>query len=353
MSLTQFIHLGGYGRKAHHRRSGPWTIRDILGEASRMPQNSPHISHPIEPALLFGRNLAAVHQRALQLSVLAKDRVGRRLRSDGVVLGAGVVTYPVPVASMGGFESDPDVYSHWRTLTLEWLQREHGESLVAVVEHEDEEMLHLHFFTLPKIDRNTGRLDFSQAHPGRAALNTAADQKVCKAAQSAAYTQAMIDYQSRFFAAVSQRFGHSRVGPRRQRISRALHKVNRQAEQYIERVRAALELEYWSSKSEAETDAGVRRVREAHIVAASAARERRLNVEIANLKAILRENGIEARFQRDNLDIPTFSSLIAPMPGNRNRLIDDWNADIAEIPVPTPDEDEVNDAWTSRASLGP
>jgi hypothetical protein len=53
------------------------------------------------------------------------------------------------------------------------------------------------------------------------------------------------------------------------------------------------------------------------------------------------------------LDIPTFSSLIAPMPGNRNRLIDDWNADIAEIPVPTPDEDEVTDAWISRASLGP
>jgi hypothetical protein len=278
--LMQFIHLDCYPRAA---------IGGI-GEAMRVPAYCRHVLQPIEPTQVFGANLNDVGDEALRQSLQARDRAGRRLRSNGAVFGAGVVTYPLPAREMDVF--DKDVYGYWVQCSLGWLRCEHGESLKAVLEHTDEDHYHLHYYPEPSLGPD-GRLDFSKAHPGRHALNDAVDRGVCKAAQNAAYVQAMIDYQSRFHAEVSRRFGHDRHGPRRQRIDRARHKVFREADEHLKRKRAELEMEYHARASQEEVNERSLRVGAVEFIAVAVELQKKYQAEIARLKEVLRAKGID------------------------------------------------------------
>jgi hypothetical protein len=225
---------------------------------------------------------------------MAKDRRGRCLRCNGVVLAAGVVTYPLPVADMGGFVSDYDVYHLWVRRTLEWLLTQHGASLVSVVEHADEGHLHLHFFTLPEIGPN-GRLKFELAHAGRRAVNAAIERGRTPAAQEAAYVNAMIAYQDSYHRDVSKFFGHDRFGPRRKRVERAVHKVNRQAEADLSRLRAELELEYWVTVTDENANRRSHEVSKVDFIAVAAEQQRLQQMEIERLRQRLRDHGIDDR----------------------------------------------------------
>jgi hypothetical protein len=111
MTAMQFIHLNGYGRTPGRGCDPHETIKGMTSEAARAPGNAPHVRYPQEPRIVYGVSPTEVGQEALRLLHLARDRVGRRLKSDGVVLVAGVATYPIPVADMGDFASDGDVYN--------------------------------------------------------------------------------------------------------------------------------------------------------------------------------------------------------------------------------------------------
>jgi hypothetical protein len=292
--LIQSLHLNGYGLTPGRGQEPYATIGGIVAEATRMPANSPHVAHPIKPNLLYGVGPMEVGEEAALLALQAKDRIGRKLRSNGVVLLAGVVSCPMPASCMGEFVSDYDFYHRWRGLVVDWLKLEHGDRLKSVVEHIDEDMLHLHYFLLPTLGSGN-RLDFARAHPGRDALNDAVDKGVCKAAQQAAYTQAMIDYQDRFHSQVSVLFGHERLGPRRRRIERERHKVIRQAEKDLSRLRAELEFEYWAPASENEANERSRFVSKSDFIAVAAEEQKKLQAEIARLKNLLNEHGIDDR----------------------------------------------------------
>jgi hypothetical protein len=294
MAAVQFIHHGGYGRTPGRGRESHETIAGVTAEAGRVPGNVPHVRYPQEPRLLYGISPMEVGQKALRLSHMAKDRRGRRLRCNGVVLAAGVVTYPIPVAAMGQFVSDYDTYSLWVSRTLEWLLTQHGASLVSVVEHTDEGHLHLHYFTLPQIGPN-GRLNFDLAHAGRHALNAAIERGRTPAARQAAYVNAMIDYQDGYHRDVSKFFGHDRYGPRRKRVERALHKVNRQAEADLSRFRAELELEYWGFVTDEDANERSRQVSKLDFIAVAAEQQRLQQMEIERLRQRLRDHGIDDR----------------------------------------------------------
>jgi len=294
MAAVQFIHHGGYGRTPGRGRESHETIEGVTAEAGRVPGNAPHVRYPQEPRLLYGISPMEVGQRALRLSHMAKDRQGRRLRCNGVVLAAGVVTYPIPVANIGEFVSDHDTYDLWVSRTLEWLLTQHGASLVSVVEHTDEGHLHLHFFALPQIGPN-GRLNFDLAHAGRSALNAAVERGLQPAAQQAAYVNAMTDYQDRYHRDVSRFFRHERYGPRRKRVDRSRHKANRQAEIDLSRYKAELELEYWRSVTEEEANDRSRRVSEIDFIAVAVERQRLLETENERLRQCLRDHGIDDR----------------------------------------------------------
>jgi hypothetical protein len=294
MAALQFIHISGYGRTPGRGRGPHETIEGMTAEAARVPGHAPHVRYPLEPRIVYGVSPTEAGQQALRLSNLATDRRRRRLKSDGVILVAGVATFPIPVAHMGEFVSDYDTYNLWVSLTLEWLLKEHGESLVSVVEHTDEGYLHLHFFILPRLMPNH-RLDFDLAHPGRKALNAAVEKNLQPAARQAAYTNAMVDWQDRYHREVSAFFGHDRYGPRRARLDRARHKVNRQAEIDLSRLRAELELDYWAKVSAEEARERSGRVSKTDFIAATAERQQLLQREIDRLRTLLRDHGIDAR----------------------------------------------------------
>jgi hypothetical protein len=305
MAAIQFIHHGGYGKTPGRGRKSHETIAGVTAEAGRVPGNAPHVRYPQVPRILYGVSPTEVGEMAIRLSSMAKDRQGHRLRCDGVVLTAGVATYPIPVADMGEFASDYDTYSLWVSRTLEWLLTEHGTSLVSVVEHTDEGHLHLHFFTLPEVGPD-GRLNFDPAHAGRSALNAAVDRKVQPAAQQAAYVAAMIDYQDRYHRDVSKFFRHERCGPGRKRVERALHKVNRQAEADLARSRAKLEFEYWCPVTDEEANERSRHVSKVDFIAVAAEQHRLDQMEIERLRQRLRDHGIGDRDDPEPSPAPQF-----------------------------------------------
>jgi hypothetical protein len=347
MTAVQFIHMNGYGRTPGRGRKSYETIEGVTAEAARIKGNAPHVPYPNEPTIVYGVSPIEVGQEATRLAFQAKDCLGRRLKSDGVVLVAGVATYPIPVADMGAFASDRDVYSLWVARTLEWLLREH-DGLTSVVEHTDEGFLNLHFYSLPLLGAGD-QLNFAPAHPGRRALKEARERGGEPAVQQAAYTNEMVAWQDRYYLEVSKFFGHDRYGPRRKRVDRVRHKANREAAAHVSRIRAELELEYRVDVSEDEADVRASRVNEVDVVAVAVAKQQEMQREIDRLRAALRAHGIvegnvtapplDTRPPGFGKDAPEF--LMMPL-------------EIEMMPVPAPlDAIRLNvDLWTQyRANI--
>ena len=177
-------------------------MRDVLAEASREPQACLHVPRPRPPILLHGPSLAELEAEIGTIHARSTDAAGRRLRKDASVLLAGVASYP-----RGGIE-----YGYWKQCTLEWLQIEFGEHLRTVVEHTDETHPHLHFYVVNPDGGNVKDL-----HPGFRAAKGAQTPKE----QRLAYNTAMRAFQDRFWEHVAGPSGLARLGPGRQRMSRA------------------------------------------------------------------------------------------------------------------------------------
>ena len=202
----QFVHIAVYSlhspKKTSRGADRKWAVRDVIAEASREPQACLHVPRPRPPHLLHGPSLAELEAEIGAIHARSRDAAGRRLRKDASVLLAGVASYP-----RGGIE-----HSYWRQSTLEWLQTEFGGHLRSVVEHTDEAHPHLHFYVVNPDGGNVKNL-----HPGfRAAKGAQTPQE-----QRLAYNTAMRAFQDRFWEHVAGPSGLARLGPGRQRMSRA------------------------------------------------------------------------------------------------------------------------------------
>lgn len=202
----QFVHISVYSlhppKKTSRGADRKWAVRDVLAEASREPQACLHVPRPRPPNLLHGPSLAELEAEIGAIHARSTDAAGRRLRKDASVLLAGVASYP-----RGGIE-----YGYWKQCTLEWLQIEFGEHLRTVVEHTDEAHPHLHFYVVNPDGGNVKDL-----HPGFRAAKGAQTPKE----QRLAYSTAMRAFQDRFWEHVAGPSGLARLGPGRQRMSRA------------------------------------------------------------------------------------------------------------------------------------
>jgi hypothetical protein len=290
MTGFQFIHLNGYGVKAGRGRD-PWNnIDGTIAEAMRKPGNMPHIDHPCEPNILFGVNPYMVGAAAMVLSRQAKDRKGNRLRCDGVVLLAGVVTYPQPRADL----HDPierNIYEKWKTEVVEWLVERSEIDIQSVVEHLEEEHMNLHFFALPTLMPDS-RLNFDRVHPGRKARDAAAAKEgATPASIQAAYVNEMSAWQDRFFRDVSMQFGHARLGPQRDRVKRERHKALKQNRLELEIGRAGMLLDFLIARSPDEFAALSRTVDQKILTAVAADKIRKLQQELAWKDDLLRDAG--------------------------------------------------------------
>ena len=201
----QFVHISVYSlhppKKTSRGADRKWAVRDVIAEASREPQACLHVPRPRPPNLLQGPSLVELEAEIGAIHARSRDAAGRRLRKDASVLLAGVASYP-----RGGIE-----YSYWKQSTLEWLQTEFGEHLRSVVEHTDEAHPHLHFFV---VNPDAGNV--------RTCTPASARQRALKhQEQRLAYNTAMRAFQDRFWEHVAGPSGLARLGPGRQRMSRA------------------------------------------------------------------------------------------------------------------------------------
>lgn len=202
----QFVHISVYSlhppKKTSRGADRKWSVHEVLAEASREPQACLHVPRPRPPNLLHGPSLAELEAEVGAIHARSTDAAGRRLRKDASVLLAGVASYP-----RGGME-----YSYWKQSAVEWLQTEFGGHLRSVVEHTDEAHPHLHFYVV-----NPDAGNVKDLHPGFRAAKGAQTPKE----QRIAYNTAMRAFQDRFWEHVAGPSGLARLGPGRQRMSRA------------------------------------------------------------------------------------------------------------------------------------
>lgn len=231
----QFCRITGYGVQPR-RGQGAWAcISGIAAEAGRLPGACRHVEEVRPPHVLHGVAPVEAGRIAAERADLARDSCGRRLRRDGIVLLAAVVSYPIPRETVEAPEARAERrdYEAWRGQVLAWLGGRFGATLLSVVEHTDEPYLHLHAMIVPDLGPDR-RLQLEAIHPGRAALARTRDEGGGKGAQRAAYIDAMRQFQTDFHEAVSANFGHHRHGPRRQRRERPLHLQIRAAEAHAQ-----------------------------------------------------------------------------------------------------------------------
>jgi hypothetical protein len=218
IKVYQFIHLGAYGAEPH-ATAKPWAcVEGITEEGARVPKASRHIKYPKNPNTIYGISPAEVCREALALAAVARDVTKKkRLRNNGIVLLAGVASYPVlrvRLAEAGA----RDTYRIWREAVIKWLIEQFGEYLRCIVEHDDEEYLHIHFYVVPKLLPGF-RLNWREVHPGRRMKLDAEEAGASTRDCDKAYRLGMSAWQDEYHYAVGRAFGHARVGPRRSRVN--------------------------------------------------------------------------------------------------------------------------------------
>ena len=233
----QFFRLEGYSHGKPFKRAGNGrkvsekqrrlSVTEVLDEACRVVGASTHVKSPLPPKWLLGSRKIVEEAGRVWMS---STRYGKRkIRSDSPWLGGGVSSLPNEM-----FDMWPD----FRDTCIDFLKAKHGERLLAVVEHLDEEHPHIHYYVVPKPGEH-----FGMVHPGFAAQDAERRRKVGPGEirkPVSAYKGAMRKLQDEFFEKVAGLFGLARVGANTGRKSRAEWKLQRatdDAERSIQRAR--------------------------------------------------------------------------------------------------------------------
>lgn len=208
-----FAHVDFFARKVSAKKSSAkskgkqWTASDIASEAMRDAGNCPHVMNPLPPKILYGVGAHEAVSAGYEWAANTKDSLGRGIRSDAPIMSAGVVSLPRER------ETEWDAF---KLDVVDALKRRYGDRLLSIVEHLDEEHPHLHFYLVPlPTDK-----DFIACHNGYAARLRANRDKKKPAEQKHEYRAAMIEWQDWAYQAFGEKWGLSRVGPRRQRLDR-------------------------------------------------------------------------------------------------------------------------------------
>ena len=209
----QFIHYETYSAS---------DARRVIGEAVRIPENSPHVRKPEPPVFLFGQAAGLADKiealaASTKMLVTQRTRSGevktfeRALRPDAAVFLAGVISFPREWS-----EQNPRLFAKAKKDAVKELNRRYGDQLQTAIFHDDEEHPHIHFFVLPN------GLDMSNVCRATAAerLVDVAKSKATGKARQAARSQALQLFQDEWHDNVMRDIGLGRYGPKRQRQSR-------------------------------------------------------------------------------------------------------------------------------------
>ena len=214
----QFVHLDAYARVGSSATKGDRkrSANEIICEAERVPGFfEGHVENHLRPIILDGFVAPSVALAEAEYAAEStKDAKGRKLRKDAPIILAGVISCP------------PELEYRWKALrddSVKFLKAHWGERLRSVVEHQDEEHSHIHYYVVPRA--NERALDL---HPGFAAKKAAGSRKDTRSKiQNAAYREAMTNFQNEYQNSVGLWHGLSRLGPRLRRMTRSAWKAEK------------------------------------------------------------------------------------------------------------------------------
>lgn len=221
-------------------------LRSIIAEAKREPGNIPStvIDGFKEPEILYGLTLDEVEEMALSYhaNTKIKDKNGKekKLRKDANIILAGVVSLN---------RKNEEIWDDYKKSSIEYLKSIYGHKLKSVIEHTDEKHPHFHFYVL----QDEGEV-FDLIHEGKKAALEAKKENKIKGDQNRAYINAMREYQSDFFLNVASKYGLTKDGPKRARISREDYLKQQREIELLNKIRKNQELELIKSKEKAKKE---------------------------------------------------------------------------------------------------
>jgi hypothetical protein len=185
------------------------TVAGVIGEVMRDIGYCSHVDDPQAPTFLYGDvdTLRSIPAR-IEVNIEAfqkKHGTRNKLRADAHVLLAGTMSFPREVEA-----KDPARYADWKSRSLKFLKDKYGDDLQCVIEHQDEDHPHLHFYVM-----SAEHVNAKELHDGYIAASS------CKAMTNEAnekYNDAMRDFQSAYYDEVGHACGLLRDGPRRKRL---------------------------------------------------------------------------------------------------------------------------------------
>ncbi|MDB5580335.1 MAG: hypothetical protein JWR80_5511 [Bradyrhizobium sp.] len=210
----------------------------VAYEAERRPGYCPHVTNPQPPTMLFGCKPSEAVAIAAERAERAVDSRGHELRIDGLVFLGGVASFPVLWTEIRTNEFEQQRLRAWLGYLLEFLQQQYGVSLHYVLLHTDEPYPHLHWGAVPGLEADRQML-IATLHPGHAAFDRVRAKDGTNSVGRAAYKQAMREWLDTIHAAVYAPVGISRIGPRRQRLSRSERNARKQADMALARTLTA------------------------------------------------------------------------------------------------------------------
>ena len=230
MSGPQFLHLQSYSRKPN--KIGQ-SVQQILDEAAREPEFSIHVESPMPPKIIYGNTPKQVHEKHDEIvaagyveATLKDGTVARRgIRKDRHTLLTAVASYPLLTAQVADGVAARDEYERWVELNVRWLKATFGDQLVSVIEHMDEEHPHIHAFILPMGDPTCSARHLNPAWQVKEEAEALARESGKPAKEAVklgnlAYRARGRELQDQYFDEVGLPAGLTRVGPKRERLSR-------------------------------------------------------------------------------------------------------------------------------------
>lgn len=119
MSGYQFIHVEAYSRipsKNNKRQSAKGMLKELM----RSPEACQHVSFIKQPRSVYGEDPWKVLELAENQAVIAKDNLNRKFRKDGLILVAGVASYPARTDEVSFENKD---LQRWLKLTIDFLSK--------------------------------------------------------------------------------------------------------------------------------------------------------------------------------------------------------------------------------------
>lgn len=214
--MYQFFHLDTYSlNPTKNTKSFSSVARELMRHVDAVP----HVKNPLPPQILFGVDAYQAEKEIRRRAERARDKIGRKIRRDALLVLAGVMSYERTEALQ-----DKQKFKQWIHSNIDYLRTKYKKNLLSVILHLDEEHPHVHYIVAPDDTDVNGMCNIMyQFEPIYARQTTQGGRK----AKFDAYKKAARSLQDEYYQEVSIKFGMLRIGSGRQRLTRSEHNARK------------------------------------------------------------------------------------------------------------------------------